>query len=718
MGVLSSVPAYGQNVVYVDANNTPTDCSGASTISDLDGSTWDCAYPALQDGFDEAGAGSGDYDIRVAEGVYYPDEDNVDNSGGGGGEHTDNARTESFSISRDGITVLGGYPTGGGTRDPEANPTVLSGDLEQNDNNRTSSGVTPSASDINGGNAYHVLLLDASSNSLTAATEVKGVIVSAGLADGSTGDRNIGGGILCNAPSSSLECSPAVVNTDVIGNQANFGGGMHFEASNSGGSFSPSLTRVLFKKNRTLNEGGALGLVVENGGTGSPTIESSIFQWNETDLRGGAIWNRASGSGSSNPLIRNTVFYGNSSLNDGGAIYNDGDGSGSEANPTLVNVVLASNQASSVTQGIPANGGAIYNLGRNSGVASAKTTNVILWNNALPNPNPNDCDEGTQIFNGQGGASLDISYTIVEGGQSGIANCNGASTTYDSNTNLDQDPQFVDASNPEGADDEWATSDDGLRLRGASYSTPSPAIDAGNNSAVSATTDILGNARTYDGSGDGTKTVDMGPYEYNDTPLPVELTTLEAAVTGSDAVTLRWGTASETNNAGFAVERRAGGVPEQGAAESWTEVGFVESKAEGGTTGQPLSYRFTDDDLPYAAEILTYRLRQVDTDGTVSLSAPVTVERRAPDRLEVLGTAPNPARNQATVRLAVPDPTAADDVTLALYDVMGRRVQTVTGVRSGRSAVDLDVSDLSSGVYVLRLTAGGTTRTQRLTVVQ
>jgi len=201
-------------------------------------------------------------------------------------------------------------------------------------------------------------------------------------------------------------------------------------------------------------------------------------------------------------------------------------------------------------------------------------------------------------------------------------------------------------------------------------------------------------------------------------PLPVELTTLEAAVTGSDAVTLRWGTASETNNAGFAVERRAGGVAEQGAAESWTEVGFVESKAEGGTTGQPLSYRFTDDDLPYAAEILTYRLRQVDTDGTVSLSAPVTVERRAPDRLEVLGTAPNPARNQATVRLAVPDPTAADDVTLALYDVMGRRVQTVTGVRSGRSAVDLDVSDLSSGVYVLRLTAGGTTRTQRLTVVQ
>jgi hypothetical protein len=102
----------------------------------------------------------------------------------------------------------------------------------------------------------------------------------------------------------------------------------------------------------------------------------------------------------------------------------------------------------------------------------------------------------------------------------------------------------------------------------------------------------------------------------------------------------------------------------------------------------------------------------------VHLSDPVTVERGAPDQLDLLGTYPNPARTQATVRLAVPEQAASDEVTLRLYDVMGRQVRTVDGVQAGRSTVSFDVSDLSSGVYVLRLSADGTTRTQRLTVVR
>ena len=37
---------------------------------------------------------------------------------------------------------------------------------------------------------------------------------------------------------------------------------------------------------------------------------------------------------------------------------------------------------------------------------------------------------------------------------------------------------------------------------------------------------------------------------------------------------------------------------------------------------------------------------------------------------------------------------------------------------SGRHTYRLDLSGLTSGVYVLRLTAGGQTRTQKITVVQ
>jgi hypothetical protein len=86
----------------------------------------------------------------------------------------------------------------------------------------------------------------------------------------------------------------------------------------------------------------------------------------------------------------------------------------------------------------------------------------------------------------------------------------------------------------------------------------------------------------------------------------------------------------------------------------------------------------------------------------------VTVERGA-EEVELLGTYPNPARQQATIRYALPE---KQEATIRLYDVLGRRVRTVLNGRT------LDVGALPSGVYFLRLQAGGQTRTQKLTIVQ
>ena len=86
------------------------------------------------------------------------------------------------------------------------------------------------------------------------------------------------------------------------------------------------------------------------------------------------------------------------------------------------------------------------------------------------------------------------------------------------------------------------------------------------------------------------------------------------------------------------------------------------------------------------------------------------------DKLRLLGAFPNPARGQTTVRYAVPTPT---DVTLRIYDLLGREVETVAvGVQRGRRQVQVDVSDLSSGTYFLRLTAGGQTVSRKFSVVR
>jgi hypothetical protein len=76
-------------------------------------------------------------------------------------------------------------------------------------------------------------------------------------------------------------------------------------------------------------------------------------------------------------------------------------------------------------------------------------------------------------------------------------------------------------------------------------------------------------------------------------------------------------------------------------------------------------------------------------------------------------------RSRATVRFAIPEGTAAAGATLRLYDVLGREVRAVRAEADpGRHEQTLDVSGLSSGIYVLRLTAGGAAKTRKLTVVR
>ena len=201
----------------------------------------------------------------------------------------------------------------------------------------------------------------------------------------------------------------------------------------------------------------------------------------------------------------------------------------------------------------------------------------------------------------------------------------------------------------------------------------------------------------------------MPASNSSDNPLPVELAGFDATV-DDDAVQLSWQTASETNNAGFRVQRKR--VRERGSENAWTTVGSVEGT---GTTSEAQSYRFTDENLPYEADALTYRLKQVDTDGSEHFSDEITVERGVQE-LKLLGTYPNPARQRATVRYALPD---KQEATICLYDVLGRQVRTlVSGEQEGRHEQRLDTSRLPSGVYFLRLEAGGEMRTQKLTVVQ
>jgi len=78
---------------------------------------------------------------------------------------------------------------------------------------------------------------------------------------------------------------------------------------------------------------------------------------------------------------------------------------------------------------------------------------------------------------------------------------------------------------------------------------------------------------------------------------------------------------------------------------------------------------------------------------------------------------PNPARQRATLRYGLPK---EGPVEITVYDVLGRRVAQVTdGQRqpAGRHRAEIGANQLPSGMYFIRMRAGGETKTRKLTVV-
>lgn len=187
--------------------------------------------------------------------------------------------------------------------------------------------------------------------------------------------------------------------------------------------------------------------------------------------------------------------------------------------------------------------------------------------------------------------------------------------------------------------------------------------------------------------------------------LPVELTSFKARRDGKDAI-LSWQTASETNNAGFAVQHAVG-------SGDFEQIGWVEGA---GTTTEAQTYQFVAEDL--SAGTHRFRLKQKDLDGTTSLSKVVEVSVRPDGPIAIEQVAPNPVRQTSTVEFTLRE---TGSVSVGLYDVLGRQVRTLhEGRVSGNQPqqVSVDATSLSSGVYFLRVKGDGFTKTQRITVTK
>lgn len=187
--------------------------------------------------------------------------------------------------------------------------------------------------------------------------------------------------------------------------------------------------------------------------------------------------------------------------------------------------------------------------------------------------------------------------------------------------------------------------------------------------------------------------------------VPVELARFDATV-AEGGVTLSWRTASETNNSGFRVQHRYRG----GEFET---LDFVKGN---GTTSQANTYRYRVPDLPPGSH--TFRLKQVNTDGTTSQLESRTVTVLPSGAFELTEAAPNPFRSATTMRLTV---QRSQQVRAAVYNTLGQRVATLLDrTLSANEPVDLSVeaNGLSSGVYFVKVQGDSFEATRRVVLAR
>jgi hypothetical protein len=189
------------------------------------------------------------------------------------------------------------------------------------------------------------------------------------------------------------------------------------------------------------------------------------------------------------------------------------------------------------------------------------------------------------------------------------------------------------------------------------------------------------------------------------TPLPVELASFTVSVVGN-GVELNWTTASETNNYGFEVQR---GTDQK----TFERIGFV---AGNGTTTTTRAYKFTDRDL--AAGTYYYRLKQIDTDGTVTFSDAVRADIATVVRAYALHqNYPNPFNPTTTISF---DLKETGHAKLRLFNMLGQQVaELVNGqLEAGAHTAILNARALASGTYIYVLEVNGFRAQKRLQIIK
>lgn len=329
-GVLIVSSSVDDNVYYFTGEVATLDVYHVSPegSGNFSGDSWQNAYPGavdndandkadLQDLIDNVPDGT---EIWLKAGTYKPT--------------TGTDRTIYFSLKKN-VTIYGGFAgteTSIEERDWQANKTIFSGDIDNNDN-LNADGICESYTDISGNNSYSLMM----NTHVDRTAIIDGVYFTGGLANGE-GDfsyltmvgsavRNFGASFT-NSFDHDHYASPTMRNCAFIGNKSTAGAsvfnrGAYVDSEETGYI---GITEPLFENCIIKNNYGSMEITSDPYGYASVEIRNTKFIGNEcTGAFGGALEiSQINGHDNVTGIIENCEFRGNISPDKGGAVFADG----------------------------------------------------------------------------------------------------------------------------------------------------------------------------------------------------------------------------------------------------------------------------------------------------------------------------------------------------------------------------------------------------------
>ncbi len=189
-----------------------------------------------------------------------------------------------------------------------------------------------------------------------------------------------------------------------------------------------------------------------------------------------------------------------------------------------------------------------------------------------------------------------------------------------------------------------------------------------------------------------------------DDPVPVELSDF-IATANLNNVQISWRTLTETNNSGFDIERKT-------ESSDWIRITFIPGF---GTSTESHSYIYNDNHLQDGS--YSYRLKQIDLDGSIAYSDIVNIEVSIPGEFTLEQNYPNPFNPSTNIEFRVGE---FGFVSLKVYDALGNLVATLVDEQkpAGKFQVEFSAIGLTSGIYFYKIITGSFSETKKMILLK